>query len=98
MKNGDVLGGLILPADFISKLQAELSTNTSEPATVDVILNNDDPLKAQVVNDRINSLLTQANLLLSEKISAVAGDYERILADGGRSRSPSSTRRSTSSV
>ena len=83
VKDGDVLGGLILPADFISKLQAELSTNTSEPATVDVILNNDDPLKSQVVNDRINSLLTQANLLLSEKISAVAGDYERILADGG---------------
>ena len=27
VKDGDVLGGLILPADFISKLQAELSTN-----------------------------------------------------------------------
>ena len=83
VKDGDVLGGLILPPDFISKLQGELSTNSSEPATVDVIVNNDDPLKAQVVDDRIRSLLTQANLLLSEKISSVAGDYERILADGG---------------
>ncbi len=83
VKDGDVLGGLILPADFISKLQGELSTNSSEPATVDVIVNNDDPLKAQVVDDRIRSLLTQANLLLSEKISNVAGDYERILANGG---------------
>jgi ABC-type multidrug transport system permease subunit len=83
VKDGDVLGGLILPADFISKLQAELSTDSSQPATVDVIVNNDDPLKAQVVNDRISSLLTQANLLLSEKISNVAGDYERILANGG---------------
>ena len=83
VKDGDVLGGLILPADFISKLQAELSTNSSEPATVDVILNNDDPLKAEVVNDRISSLLTQANLLLSRKISDVAGNYEQILANGG---------------
>jgi ABC-type multidrug transport system permease subunit len=83
VKDGDVLGGLILPADFISKLQGELSTNSSEPATVDVIVNNDDPLKAQVVDDRIRSLLTQANLLLSEKISAVAGNYEQILANGG---------------
>jgi ABC-2 type transport system permease protein len=83
VKDGDVLGGLILPPDFISKLQGELSTNSSEPATVDVIVNNDDPLKAQVVDDRIRSLLTQANLLLSEKISAVAGDYEQILANGG---------------
>jgi ABC-type multidrug transport system permease subunit len=83
VKDGDVLGGLILPPDFISKLQGELSTNSSEPATVDVIVNNDDPLKAQVVDDRIRSLLTQANLLISEKISDVAGDYERILANGG---------------
>ena len=83
VKDGDVLGGLILPADFISKLQGELSTNSSEPATVDVIVNNDDPLKAQVVDDRIRSLLTQANLLLSQKISNVAGNYEQILANGG---------------
>ncbi len=83
VKDGDVLGGLILPPDFISKLQGELSTNSSEPATVDVIVNNDDPLKAQVVDDRIRSLLTQANLLISEKISDVAGNYERILANGG---------------
>jgi ABC-2 type transport system permease protein len=83
VKDGDVLGGLILPPDFISKLQGELSTNSSEPATVDVIVNNDDPLKAQVVDDRIRSLLTQANLLLSEKISNVAADYEKILANGG---------------
>ena len=88
MKDGDVLGGLILPPDFISKLQAELGTNSSEPATVDVIVNDDDPLKAQVVDDRISSLLTQANLLLSEKISGVAGDYEQILANGGRVHHP----------
>ena len=83
VKDGDVLGGLILPPDFISKLQGELGTNTSEPATAEVIVNDDDPLKAQVVDDRIRSLLTQANLLLSQKISDVAGNYERILANGG---------------
>jgi len=83
VKDGDVLGGLILPADFISKLQAELGTNSSEPATVDVIVNDDDPLKSQVVDDRIRSLLTEANLLISEKISDVAGNYEQILANGG---------------
>jgi ABC-type multidrug transport system permease subunit len=83
VKDGDVLGGLILPPDFISKLQGELGTNSAEPATVDVLVNNDDPLKAQVVDDRISSLLTQANLLLSRKISDVASNYEKILADGG---------------
>jgi ABC-type multidrug transport system permease subunit len=83
VKSGDALGGLILPPDFITKLQAELSTNAGAPASVDVILNNDDPLKAQLVNDKISSLLTQANLLLSQKISNVAAQYEQIVAKGG---------------
>jgi ABC-2 family transporter protein len=83
VKDGEVLGGLILPEDFLSKLQAELSSNASEPATVDVLVNEDDPLKAQIVDDRISSLLTQANLVLSERIVDVAANYERILADGG---------------
>jgi ABC-2 type transport system permease protein len=83
VKDGDVLGALILPSDFISKLQAELSTSGTEPATVDVIVNNDDPLKAQLVDDRIRSLLTEGNLLLSSKISDVAANYERLLANGG---------------
>jgi ABC-type multidrug transport system permease subunit len=84
VKDGDVLGGLILPADFLSKLQAELSTNSSQPATVEVLVNQDDPLKAQIVNDRIDSLLTQANLLLSDKITQVAINYEGLLANGGQ--------------
>jgi hypothetical protein len=88
VKEGEVLGGLILPSDFLSKLQAELTTNSSEPATVDVIVNQDDPLKAQLVDDRISSLLTQANLLLSAKISDVASNYEKILANGGEFEIP----------
>jgi ABC-2 type transport system permease protein len=83
VKDGDVLGGVILPSDFIGKLEAELSTNSAEPATVEVVLNQDDPLKAQLVNDKISSLLTEANLVLSRKISDVAGQYEQILANGG---------------
>ncbi|MFL5908062.1 MAG: ABC transporter permease, partial [Solirubrobacterales bacterium] len=66
VKDGEVLGGLILPSDFLSKLQAELMTSSTEPATVDVIVNEDDPLKARLVDDRISSLLTEANLKLSQ--------------------------------
>src|SRR3954454_11255264 len=88
VKDGQVLGGLILPADFLSKLQAELSTNASEPAKVEVLVNEDDPLKAQVVDDRITSLLNTANGLLSQKISDVAVNYEQILANGGQFEIP----------
>ncbi len=88
VKDGEVLGGLILPPDFLSKLQAELSTNSSEPATVEVLVNQDDPLKAQIVDDRINSLLNQANLLLSGEITDVAVNYEQLLANGGEFQIP----------
>ena len=88
VKDGDVLGGLILPPDFLSKLQGELTTNSSEPATVEVLVNQDDPLKAQIVDDRISSLLTQANLLLSTKITDVAVNYEQLLANGGEFEIP----------
>ena len=88
VKDGDVLGGLILPPDFLSKLQAELTTNSSERATVEVLVNQDDPLKAQIVDDRISSLLNQANLLLSDKITDVAVNYEQLLANGGQFEIP----------
>jgi ABC-2 type transport system permease protein len=88
VKDGDVLAGLILPSDFLTKLQAELSTNSSEPAKVEVIVNEDDPLKAQVVDDRISSLITEANLLLSQQIVDVASNYEQILAEGGEFEIP----------
>jgi hypothetical protein len=88
VKDGEVLGGLILPADFLSKLQAELTASSAEPATVDVIVNQDDPLKARLVDDRISSLLTEANLRLSEQISSVAVSYQRIIAEGGEFEIP----------
>jgi len=53
-----------------------------------VIVNQDDPLKAQLVDDRITSLLTQANLLLSGQITKVALNYEQILANGGEFQIP----------
>jgi ABC-type multidrug transport system permease subunit len=88
VKDGEVLGGLILPADFLSKLQAELSTNSSQRPTVEVLVNQDDPLKAELVDDRISSLLNEANLLLSDRITDVAINYEQLLATGGEFEIP----------
>src|SRR5262245_23249823 len=88
VKDGDVLGGLILPPDFLDKLQAQLSTTATEPATVDVLVNQDDPLKAELVDDRISSLLTEANLKLSDRIVQVAANYQQILERGGKFEIP----------
>jgi ABC-2 family transporter protein len=88
VEDGEVLGGLILPDDFLDKLEGQLSATSPEPATVDVIVNQDDPLKAQLVDDRIRALLTEANLRLSERITEVAAEYQGILSEGGEFEIP----------
>jgi hypothetical protein len=83
VREGEVLAGLILPADFVDKLQAQLGGAGLEPATVEVFVNEDDPVKARLVDDRISSLITEANLILSEEISGELLRYLDVLVEGG---------------
>src|SRR2546422_5149501 len=55
VQSGDVLAALILPPDLVSRLQSLGSLNPSQPV-VRVLVNEEDPVKASVVNDRISSL------------------------------------------
>ena len=48
-----MLGALILPADLIDKLQSLAGLNPESP-TVKVLVNEEDPVKAGLVDDRIN--------------------------------------------
>lgn len=79
---GDVLGALILPADLIDKLRS-LGGLTPEEPTVRVLVNQEDPVKGSLVDDRINSLLAEANLRISQKVSEISGSYLQILLEGG---------------
>jgi ABC-2 type transport system permease protein len=82
VESGDVLGALILPADLIDKLQS-LSGLTPESPTVKVLVNEEDPVKGDLVDDRINSLLSEANLRISQQVSDVSTSYLQILLNGG---------------
>lgn len=82
--DGEVLAALILPEDFLSKLQAQLGGTGLEPAAVEVYVNEDDPVKARLVDDRIGSLITEANLILSDEISAQFLRYLDVLVEGGK--------------
>ncbi len=80
--SGDVLGALILPADLIQKLES-LGGLAPAQATVEVLINEEDPVKGQLVDDRIESLLAGANLRISQQISEISVGYLGILLDGG---------------
>ncbi len=82
VESGDVLGALILPADLVDKLQT-LAGLTPESPTVKVLVNEEDPVKAGLVDDRINSLLAEANLRISQEVSNVSNTYLQILLNGG---------------
>jgi ABC-2 type transport system permease protein len=84
VRDGDVLGALIVPEDFIDRLEAQLGGTGLEPASVEVFVNEDDPVKARLVDDRISSLLTEANLILSDRISEGLLSYLDILVSGGK--------------
>jgi len=82
VRSGEVLAALILPADLIDRLNS-LSTLSPETPEVKVIVNEEDPLKARIVDDRIAALLGQANLFIARQIAAEAGRYLRLIVKGG---------------
>jgi ABC-2 type transport system permease protein len=82
VESGDVLAALILPPDLVEKLQTLAGLDPESP-TVKVIVNEEDPVKAGLVDDRIDALLAEANLRISQAVSEVSTTYLQILLDGG---------------
>ncbi|MGH2924025.1 MAG: ABC transporter permease [Solirubrobacterales bacterium] len=83
VRDGEVLAALIIPEDFVDALQDQLGGAGLEPAQVEVFVNEDDPVKARLVDDRISSLITEANLRLSDEISGQLLGYLDVLVEGG---------------
>jgi ABC-2 type transport system permease protein len=82
VEDGEVLGALIVPPDILDKLQSLTSLNPEQPK-VEVLVNEDDPVKAQLVDDRVQALITEANLILAQRISESAEVYLNVLIEGG---------------
>jgi ABC-2 type transport system permease protein len=83
--SGDVLAALIIPADLVDRLNS-LSTLNPQSPRVEVLINEEDPVKARLVNDRIDSLLAQANLVVARRIAGEGGRFLGLLIDGGQFR------------
>jgi ABC-2 type transport system permease protein len=83
VRSGDVLAALVLPADLVDRINS-LSTPSPSTPEVEVIVNEEDPVKARLVNDRINSLLTQANLVIARRIAAEGGKFVGLVVHGGQ--------------
>jgi ABC-2 type transport system permease protein len=82
VEDGDVIAALILPSDLLDKLNSLATLNPQKPE-VEVLVNQDDPVKASLVDDRIQALITEANLILARKISDEAANYLDLIVKGG---------------
>ncbi len=83
VQSGDVLAALILPEDLVQNLESLAGLNPVQPF-VKVLVNEEDPVKARLVSDRISSLVTQANLKISKKVVRSAAGYIGLIVHGGQ--------------
>jgi len=78
VRDGEALGALIVPRDTVQKLESQL-----ERPRVEVFVNEEDPLKARLVDDTMSSLLAEANQRLSRAFTSVNLSYLDLLLRGG---------------
>jgi ABC-2 type transport system permease protein len=82
VRDGEVLGALILPEDLVEKLES-LGGLTPEQPEVEVIVNEEDPVKQRLVDDRISTLLAEANLRIAREVASVGSGYLDLILNGG---------------
>jgi hypothetical protein len=78
VESGEALGALIVPEDIVQKLGTGLQS-----AEVEVIYNNEDPVKGRYVDQIINSRLSDANAALADRLREIAVEDIKLLLDGG---------------
>ncbi|WP_205696239.1 ABC transporter permease [Conexibacter sp. SYSU D00693] len=84
VRDGEVLGALIVPEDVVDRLQATVNlAGAGQRPTLEVLYNAEDPLKTQEVQSRIESQLAQANKAIADQLAKLAGRYLDILLRGG---------------
>jgi len=83
VRDGEVLAALVIPPDVTQQLQAAENLSATEPPTVRVYYNAEDPAKRRYVESTISSRLQDANAQLSKKFTEVALQYLNLLVKGG---------------
>jgi ABC-2 type transport system permease protein len=80
--SGDVLAALILPSNLVDKINSLSSLAPGVPK-VEVLVNEENPVRAKLVTERIDTLLAQANLAIARRIAKEGGRYLNLLIEGG---------------
>ncbi len=78
VRDGKVLGAVVLPPDITQKL----ATGTEQP-TIEVLYNGSDPVKQRYVDSVISARMAEANVALSHRFQQATAGYLDLLLNGG---------------
>ncbi len=78
VRDGKVLGAVILPPDITEKL----ATGREQPA-IEVLYNGEDAVKQRYVESVIRARMAEANVALSRRFQQATAGYLQLLLDGG---------------
>jgi ABC-2 type transport system permease protein len=78
VRDGDVLGALVIPDDLATNIQSSL-----EPGTVEVFYNAEDPAKRQYVDNTIRAQVQSANAALTKRVAEEALSLLDLISKGG---------------
>ncbi len=78
VRDGDVLGALIIPEDTFRKIESRV-----EQPRIEVIVSEEDPVKARLVDDAIAAALSEANRQVARALTRANLRYLDLLLNGG---------------
>ena len=78
VRDGEVLGALVIPSDLATNIQSSL-----EPGTVEVYYNAEDPAKRQFVENTIKAQVQSANAALTKRVAKEALKLLELISTGG---------------
>jgi ABC-2 type transport system permease protein len=78
VRNGDVVGALIIPEDTFRQIESRV-----EQPRLEVIVSEEDPIKARIVDDAIAAALAEANRQVARALTRANLRYLDLLLNGG---------------
>ncbi len=82
VQDGEALAALIIPSDITTQIQNLVTTGVGSP-TVELILNNKDPIERQFVDQAITARLNEVEQAVSKQVLHVAiTDLQQVLNGG----------------
>ncbi|MBK5111439.1 MAG: ABC transporter permease [Thermoleophilia bacterium] len=83
VEDGSATAAVVIPEDLGERIASLASLNPQRPE-VEVIVNGSSAVENEIVDDRIDAMLAEANLLIARRISEAAHRYLDLILEGGR--------------